>query len=72
MDVQSAIDQILEADRILAQKQLDEAILAGGSAKEIARAQGNIADAAANAANGNYAKAVLDYKKAWQNAVKAL
>ncbi|NNE97337.1 MAG: ExeM/NucH family extracellular endonuclease, partial [Acidimicrobiales bacterium] len=72
VDVQSAIDQIVEADRLLAQRQLDAAIAAGGDAKDIAKAQGNIADAVANAASGNYAKAVLDYKKAWQNAVKAL
>ncbi len=72
VDVQAAIDQIVEADRLLAQRQLDAAIAGGGNAGDIAKAQGNIADAVANAANGDYAKAVLDYKKAWQNAVKAL
>jgi hypothetical protein len=71
VDVQSAIDQLVEADRILAQKRLDEAILAGGSANEIAKAQGNIAEAEDHVADGDYAKAVLAYKKAWENAVKA-
>ncbi len=72
VQVQSAIDQIVEADRLLAQRQLDAAISGGGDAADIAKAQGNMADAVANAASGNFAKAVQDYKKAWQNAVKAL
>jgi hypothetical protein len=43
----------------------------GGDPGDIAKAQGNVADAATNIANGDFAKAVLDYKKAWQNAIKA-
>ncbi len=72
VDVQPAIDALVDADRQLALRQLTIAIVGGGNATDIAKAQGNMADAAANAANGDYAKAVLDYKKAWQNAVKAL
>jgi len=30
-----------------------------------------MADAADDVADSNYAKAVLDYKKAWQEAIKA-
>ena len=72
VDVQAAIDQIVEADKQLALQQIIAAILAGGDPDRIAQAQANFADAAANAANGKFAKAVQDYKKAWQNAIKAL
>lgn len=72
VDVQAAIDHLVEADRFLAQKQLDTAMANGGNAGDIEKAQGNMSDAAAHIANGDYAKAVLDYKKAWQNSVKAL
>jgi uncharacterized protein len=72
VDVQAAIDQIVEADRQLALVQLIAAINAGGDPDRIAQAQGNLADAAAHVAAGEFAKAVLDYKKAWTNAVKAL
>ncbi|MDH3260543.1 MAG: ExeM/NucH family extracellular endonuclease [Acidimicrobiia bacterium] len=71
VDVSTAIDPILEADRQLALKQLIAAILGGGNASRIVQAQGNMADAAANVAAGDFANAVLDYKKAWTNAVKA-
>ena len=71
VDVQSAIDQIIEADKLLASKQLTTAILGGGDPARIAKAEANMADAEANIAAGKYAKAVRDYKKAWVNAVKA-
>ncbi len=72
VDVSAAIAGILDADFQLAFQALNAAILGGGDAGRIAQAQGNFADAAANIANGNFANAVLDYKKAWTNAVKAL
>jgi hypothetical protein len=71
VDVQAAIDQLVEADRQLALTQLIAAINGGGDPGRIAQAIGNLADAASDIANGDYAKAVLDYKKAWTNAVKA-
>jgi predicted extracellular nuclease len=71
VDVQSAIDEIVEADKQLALQQLIAAILDGGNPGQIAKAQGNFGDAATNAAAGDFANAVLDYKKAWTNAVKA-
>jgi predicted extracellular nuclease len=52
VDVQAAIDALVNADRQLALKQLTLAMLGGGDP-------------------GRIAKAVLDYKKAWTNAVKA-
>jgi len=69
---QEAIDKLLLADRRLAEKQLLIAIAAGGDSAAIARAQGNLADAEVNIAAGDFAKAILDYKKAWTNAGKAL
>jgi hypothetical protein len=66
-----AIDKMLLADRMLAEKQLLIAIDAGGNSKAIARARGNLADAEANIAAGDFANAILDYKKAWSNALKA-
>ncbi|NNF10268.1 MAG: ExeM/NucH family extracellular endonuclease, partial [Acidimicrobiia bacterium] len=71
VDVSAAIDGILEADEQLAVKELIAAILGGGNANRIAQAEANLADAAANIAAGDFAEAVLDYKKAWANAVKA-
>jgi predicted extracellular nuclease len=72
VDVQAAIDALVDADRQLALKQLTSAILGGGDPGRIADAQANMADAAAHVTAGDFAKAVLDYKKAWTNAVKAL
>lgn len=71
VDVQTAIDQLLEADRQLVLAELTAAIVGGGNPGRIAQAQANLADAAANVAAGNFANAILDYKKAWMNAVKA-
>jgi predicted extracellular nuclease len=71
VDVQSAIDQLVDADRQLALVQLIAAIDAGGDPDRIQAAFDRMSDAAANVANGDFAKAVLDYKKAWQEAVKA-
>jgi predicted extracellular nuclease len=72
VDTQTAIDALLDADRQIALRQLSIAILGGGDPRRIAQARGNMADAAANLAAGDYANAVLDYKKAWTNALKAL
>ncbi|MDH3463768.1 MAG: ExeM/NucH family extracellular endonuclease, partial [Acidimicrobiia bacterium] len=71
VDVQWAIDWILTADRQLALQQLNAAILGGGNPSRIVQAQANLADAAAHIAVGDFVDAVLDYKKAWVNAVKA-
>ena len=72
VDVQAAIDQILPVGRQLAYVQLYAAMVGGGDSVRIVQAQANIADAGANISAGNFADAVLDYKKAWTNAVKAL
>jgi predicted extracellular nuclease len=72
VDVQAAIDALVDADRQIALRQLSIAIVGGGDPGRIAQAHGNMADADANLAAGDYANAVLDYKKAWTNALKAL
>ena len=72
VDVQSAIDQLVDADRRLAGLQLLAAIDAGGNPQDIAKAQGNLADAEAHVAAGDFSKAIGDFKKAWQNAIKAV
>jgi predicted extracellular nuclease len=71
VDVETAIGHLIEADRQLALKELLDAIDAGGNERRIQKAWDRMADAAENVADGNYAKAVLDYKKAWQEAIKA-
>jgi hypothetical protein len=71
VDVQAAINLIMTADRQLALKELLAAIDADGNAGRIQKVMDRMDDAAANVANGDYAKAVLDYKKAWQEAIKA-
>jgi predicted extracellular nuclease len=71
VNVQTSIDALIDADRQVALKQLTAAIVGDGDTGSIAKAQGNFADAVANAAAGDFAKSVLDYKKAWTNAVKA-
>lgn len=72
VDVQPAINALVDADRLLASKQLTAAIVGGGDPARIVQAQGNVAYATANIARGDAAKAVLDYTKASTNAVKAL
>ena len=67
-----AIDDLVEADRRLATVQIQAAIDAGGDPKSIARAQQSLADAADHASAGRFDRAVLEYKQAWTNAIKAL
>ncbi len=69
--IQMAIDALLEADRQLVLKELTSAMLSGGDASRILKAHINIADVTAHIAAGDFAEAVLDYKKAGTNAVKA-
>ena len=67
-----AIDDLVEADRRLAAAQLQIAVDSGGDTRNIATAQRSLADAEAYAADGRFDKAVLEYKQAWTNAIKAL
>jgi predicted extracellular nuclease len=66
------IDDLVEADRRLAAVQIEIAVDAGGDPVELARAQQSFTDAAVYATAGRFDKAVLEYKQAWTNAIKAL
>jgi predicted extracellular nuclease len=66
-----AIDALLNADRLLAQIELNAAIARGGNAVKIADAEAAMADAAALTALGLYNEAVNAYQAAWDAATKA-
>ena len=67
-----AIGDLVEADRRLASTQIQLAVDAGGDPKDLGRAERSYTDAEAYAAAGRFDKAVLEYKQAWTNAIKAL
>ena len=76
--VSPAIGFLVEADRLLAQIAIDDAVAAGGDAKKIAKAEKEIAKAEKEIANaqkdidkGKYDKAIDHYRKAWEHAQKA-
>jgi len=71
-DVSSYVDAIVGADQTLAQKAIDDAILAGGDQERIDKAVAEMAKATAEEADGDFYKAVYHYRKAWQEAQKAL
>ena len=64
-------DDLILADQQLVLKQYLATVAGGGDEGRIAQAEGNMSDAQAKLANGEYALAVLDYKKAWVNLIKA-
>ena len=63
-------DQILEADKILAQKAMDEA--RSGDPELLAEAKGYLANAEYAKAKAEYDKAVEYYFKAWEAALKSI
>ncbi len=67
----TSIDALVLADQQFALKQYVATVAGGGDAGRITHAEGNMADAVANLAIGAYARAVLDFKKAWVNLIKA-
>ena len=71
VDVQSSIEMLVIADQRLALTELFVATSEGANSSRLNKAVDNLADAAANIAKGKFAEAILDYKKAWTNAVKA-
>jgi hypothetical protein len=70
--IQSMIDNLLNADKILAQTAIDDAIAAGGKPAKIAQAQNEMALAASERAAGHYDHAVDHYKSAWKHAQEAV
>ncbi len=71
-DAQAIIDDLIEADRRLAQVAINFAIAGGGDPVMIADAQAEMALAAADIAAGLFNEAVNHYKTAWNQATKAL
>ncbi len=72
VDVQFAIDALIDADRRLASSQLQAAIDASGSQHNIERAQAYLAAAEAEVADGDFDKAIAEFGKAWYQAVRAI
>ena len=68
----TAVENLIEAPRLLAIIQLERASQAGGHATDIARAREGLAAAADFVEAGRFDKAVLEYKSAWTDAVKAV
>ncbi|MBN1312098.1 MAG: glycoside hydrolase family 3 C-terminal domain-containing protein, partial [Anaerolineae bacterium] len=71
-EVQTAIDLLMRADQGLAERAIDEAIALGGDADQISKAQDAMEKAAEDLALGKPDRAIDDYRKAWQYAVKSL
>jgi uncharacterized protein len=67
-----AISSLLEADRQLASRQIQLATDAGGDPRDLARARWAFAAADRSAESGRFVKAMVEYKRAWSSAVRAL
>jgi flagellar motor switch protein FliM len=67
--VTDAIATLVEADRQLAQRAIDDA--AGGDPVELQKANDRMAKAAQDVADGKYPEAINHYKEAWKHARRA-
>ncbi|MBI3957596.1 MAG: DUF4832 domain-containing protein [Chloroflexi bacterium] len=70
-DVSSFIRGLVEVDRVLAVVQISDAEAANGDPKNLAKAYERMATAQAEVDVGDFAKAIDNYKKAWEYARKA-
>jgi hypothetical protein len=70
--IQPMIDDLLNADKILAQTAINDAITAGGKPAKITAAQTEMGLAASEAAAGHYDHAIDHYKAAWKHALEAV
>ena len=66
--IQAVIDQLVQADQILATTAVAEATAAGGQAKKLAEANKALAKAAALSAAGKPDEAINQYRIAWEKA----
>jgi hypothetical protein len=66
------IDALVAIDGALAQAAVDAATLAGGDQNDLDKANERLAKAADAIADGDYDKAIEEYKKAWEYAQKAV
>ena len=67
--VTAAIDAIWKIDRVLAQTAINEA--AGGDPKRLTNAAKEMAKAAVDIANGDFDKAIDNFRNAWKQATGA-
>ena len=70
--IQAVIDQLVQADQILAQTAVDEATAGNGNAKKLALANKALAKAAALIAAGKPDEAINQYRIAWEKAQESL
>jgi hypothetical protein len=69
---QGMIDMLVQADQLLAETALADAIAAGGDPAKIAESQKELEKAAAESAKGHFDRAIDHYKNAWQKAQDAM
>jgi hypothetical protein len=69
--LQGMINTLVQADRILAEDALADAIAASGDPHKLAQAQHELAKAADEVASGHFDHAIEHYRKAWKKAEKA-
>lgn len=65
--LQTAIDSIVKACRVVAWASIDDAMKANGNAKSIAKAQTDLATGDSDNAAKRYSNAVLDYRNSWKD-----
>jgi hypothetical protein len=66
--LQPIIDDLLNADQIIAQTEINDAVAAHGDATKISQANVELSKAATERANGHYSEAIDHYKHAWEHA----
>jgi len=69
--LQDFINRLLSADRGLASAAINDATAAGGDAKKIAKANEDLDKGDGRAAEGDFAGAIRQYRKAWTHAQQA-
>jgi FtsP/CotA-like multicopper oxidase with cupredoxin domain len=69
--LQALVDNLVFADKILAQVAIADAIAGGGSAPKIASAQSEMSTAAGLVSSGQFDAAIDHYKNAWNKAIGA-
>jgi hypothetical protein len=71
-DFQTTMSMLLDADDVLAQTQLDEAIRCGGREKQIEKARAQLIEARSKRVGNDHIHALDDFRKGWKEACKAM
>jgi hypothetical protein len=71
-DFMVLVNMLLDADEILARTQLDDAIADGGETEKIEKAEREMMEAEKKRDEGDYVHTIDHYRKAWDDACKAL